>query len=192
MSRKVAIFDNEEVVKFLKQAKTLEDEVRTYMLVAYGMHPENLRRLTIDMKNSDRITKDGLLEFKRAKNDKGRRELLSPEVAEVIYNVVKKGKLKISNTYYERICAEQGNILTQYYTPPVSPLTLRHTYALNCLRNAMNIGGIIDFNMVATKMGCSIDMVRGHYLDLIDWERVTNKQYREPLDLTHWKFQKIF
>jgi hypothetical protein len=188
MGRKTAIFDNDEIIKFLRNAKSLENEVRTYMMVAFGVHPENLRRLTADKKGKDRITKDGLLEFRRAKNYNLRRELLSPEVAEVIYDVVRRGKLRISNTFYEKICAEQGDALEHYHTPPVTPMTLLHTFSLNELRR-MRKGGLMDLELVSGKMGCTIQTVRQNYLDMKDWERITQKEFSEPLDLTHWKFQ---
>ena len=189
MGSKVAIFDNDGAIRFLRAARTIDDEVRTYMLLAFGMHPKNLRLLKAgdDKTKGDKITKEGLLIFKRAKNQKARRELMSPEIALVIWNVVKKGKLNVSNSFYEQICEAQGQIaIPDYISNPVSPYTLRHTYILNQYRLYAHRHDVIDF--VATKAGCTRDVVMQNYLDLSSWERTYEQEYREPLDLTQWNF----
>ena len=183
MVRKIAIADKNDVEKFLRAAATLEDEVRTYMMLAFGIHPENMRKLKARAKKGDRITEDGVIEFKRAKNSVLRRELMSPGVTEVVLDVTSRNKLKVSNTYLEQICASQGVVLPDYPTKPVSPMTLRHTFALNELK--LNK---FDYFLVAGKMGCDITVLRQNYLDLLQWERVRKQPFSEPYDLTHWKF----
>jgi len=190
MGSKVAIFYNEDVKQFLRAARTLDDEVKTYMMLAFGMHPKNLRLLKagdVNDTKGDIITRRGVLDFKRAKNQKSRRELISTEIAEVIWDVVKRGKLKASNTYYELICKNQGRIAIPHYEkPPVSPYTLRHTYILNQLRVYSHRNDIMDF--VAKKAGCTREVVLQNYIDFESWENLQHEENKKPLDLTHWIF----
>ena len=182
--QKVAIFDNDKVKLFLRSARTIDDEARMYMLVAFGMHPKNCRELMIE-----NITEGNLLQFKRAKNSKMRRELLSEGVAEVLRDVISRNKLKISNTMYEDICKHLGRIaVPDYQCGNVSPMTLRHTFALNELRRTMVGGNAPDFDRVAMKMGCTINVVKQNYIDLEQWEDINKTEMREPLNLTHWRF----
>jgi hypothetical protein len=182
-TRKVAIFENINVERFLKSALTRDNEVRMYMLVAFGMHPENLRRLEIK-KN---ISENGVLEFKRAKNDHPRRELLSSEISKVIYDATKRGVFKISNRGYEYICEDIGKRgIPDYESPPVSPLTLRHTFVLNCLREYRNSPDCLD--VVASKAGCNKSTVIQNYIDMQDWEKIHEVEHQTPINLTNWVF----
>lgn len=180
--RKVAIFDNKDAIRFLENARTLTNQIRTFLMLAYGMHPENLRRLKI--KNFKIAEENAMLEFKRAKNARPRSEILTRHQAEAIVKAIKRGKLNISNKGYELICADQGIFLTDYVTPPVSPLTLRHTYILNLLRR-------FDFDMelVAVKAGCKVSTVIQNYIDLEDWEKIHTEEYRDALNLTNFMFK---
>lgn len=179
--QKVAIVDNDKVLAFLKAAWSPKDEIRTYPMLAFGMHPENLRRL-----NADNINGNETLTYKRAKNARIRREQLTAHVAKTLKTGIKKGWFKISNTAYQTICARQGNVaVNDYPTPPISPMTLRHTYALNELRRFD-----FDYDLVAHKMGCSVTTLKIHYLDLEQWERVHKQKHRQPLDLTHYEFME--
>lgn len=185
--QKVAIFENEKVKNFLRSARTVDDEARMYMLVAFGMHPKNCRELT-----EESITDGGLLQYKRVKSAKSRRELLSENVAEVLRDVIKRKKLNISNTMYEDICKPLGRIaVPDYQSGNVSPMTLRHTFALNELRRTMVGGSSPDFDRVAMKMGCTINVVKQNYIDLEQWESINDTLEREPLNLTHWRFGEI-
>lgn len=176
--RKTALFENKDCITFLDNAKTITDQVRSFLMLNYGMHPENLRRLQKD-KN---ITERGVLEYKRAKNDRPRRELLSKEQAKVIYSVVKRGALKKSNRAYEYMCEEQG-IGIDYSSPPISPMTLRHTYVLNMMRRFD-----FDLELVSAKAGCNKSTVIQNYLDLEDWQDIHKKKFQEPLDLSDYEF----
>jgi len=182
--QKLAIFENEKVRQFLRSARTIDDEARMYMLVAFGMHPKNCRGL-----DEDSITDGNLLQFKRVKSGKPRRELLSEGVAEVLRDVIKRGKLNKSNTLYQDICKQLGRIvIPNYECGHVSPMTLRHTFALNELRRTMVGGNAPDFDRVAMKMGCTIQVVKQNYIDLEQWEEINSVEHREPLNLTHWRF----
>ena len=180
MGTKIAIQDNQDVINFLKASKNLEDEVRMYLIIAFGMHPKNLRTLKAgdDKTKGNVITKRGVLEFKRAKNQKPRRELLSEEIATVIWHVAKRGKLNVTNTYLQQICKEQGRkAIPKYKTPPVSPMTLRHTYILNQLRRHTGRADRID--LVTKGAGCTRDVVMQNYLDYADWEGLSNWKFGE-------------
>lgn len=182
--QKLAIFENDKVKTLLRSARTIDNEVRVYTLVAFGMHPKNCRSL-----DEDSITDGNLLKYKRAKNSKPRRELLSESVAEVLKDVISRRKLKISNTMYEDICKHLGRIvIPDYPSGHVSPMTLRHTFALNELRRTMVGGNAPDFDRVAMRMGCTINVVKQNYIDLEQWEDIYNTKMREPLNLTHWRF----
>ena len=181
MMRKVAIFDNEDALRFLENARSITDQVRTFLMLGFGMHPENLRRL--NKKNITLAESSAMLEFKRAKNDRNRSEMLKSHQAKVILKIIKRGGLNISNRAYELICAEQGKILTNYVTPPISPLTLRHTYILNLLRRFN-----FDMDLVSVKAGCKVSTVIQNYVDLEDWEKIHKERFREPLDLTDFEF----
>lgn len=182
--QKLAIFENEKVKNLLRSARSVDDEARMFMLVAFGMHPKNCRELT-----EENITDGGLLQYKRVKSAKPRRELLSDSVANVLRGVIRKKKLNISNTMYEDICKQLGRIaVPDYQSGNVSPMTLRHTFALNELRRTMVGGNSPDFDRVAMKLGCTINVVKQNYIDLEQWESINETLEREPLNLTHWVF----
>jgi integrase len=188
MGRKVAIFDNEDVKRFLKSARKIDDEIRVFPLVAFGMHPENLRRLKAgdERTKGDKITTDILL-FNRAKNDEPRRQLLNKDVALVLHKACERGVFKISNRAYEQICEYMGNkSIPHYQTRPISPLTLRHTYILNMLKEYRGKNDALDY--VSKKAGCTRGVVIQNYIDLEDWQKINKVGDAEPLDLTEWKF----
>jgi integrase len=188
MGRKMAIFDNEDAKRFLKSARKIDDEIRVFPMLAFGMHPENLRRLKAgdEATKGDKITKD-ILEFKRAKNDYPRRQLLNRDVADVLHKACSRGVFRISNRAYEQICEYMGHIgIPTYQTHPVSPHTLRHTYILNCLREYKGQNDAMD--LVSVKAGCNKSTVIQNYVDLQDWERIHNAYDGSPLNLTDWVF----
>lgn len=189
MSSKVAIFDNDKVLKFLNNADNQVNQVRAFMPLAFGMHLENMRKLIAgdDNTKGDVITKK-ILEFSRAKNRKKRRELLSDAQAEVIWKVAKRGKLKISNQGYDEIFTKMGNIITEYPTPPVTQMTLRHTFVLNQLRE--HWGEPDKFDLVVKKVGCTREVVAQNYLDLDQWTKLNKREFQEPLDLMNFKFME--
>jgi len=182
-TNKLAIFDNEDVLEFLNNAKTRTNQVRTFMMVAFGLHPENLRRL----KQTDiTLTAEmGIIQFKRAKNQTPRRELIPLHQAKAILDVVKRGKLGADNSRFIQICAEQGKTLKRYGTPPVSPMTLRHTAILNIMK-ANNF----DWFISAEKAGCKPETIRKNYVDLDQYQKIKGGDYKQPLDLTKFEFME--
>lgn len=181
MVRKVAIFNNEDCIKLLESAKTITDQVRVYLMLAFGMHPENLRNLTGGPKGN--VRPEGIIQFTRAKSYAPMRHLITENQAEVIIKIIRSGKLKVNNRTYEYVCKYMGESLPKYQTKPVSPDTLRHTYILNELRRFN-----CDLHLVSVKAGCHIRTVKQNYLDLLDWERIHQKENMIPLDLSQWIF----
>lgn len=191
MGEKVAIFDVDDQLRMLNSADGVVNQVRCFMPLVFGMHNENLRRLQAGTEKTkgDKITKDGLLSFKRAKNKKARRELMSPEQAEVIWKVVKRGKLKISNQRYTEVFAEMSkDIVKNYLTPPVTLYSLRKTFILNLLRE--NWDDNDKWDIVSKRSGCTREVVTQNYLDLDQWMRLNEKEFQKAPDWGKFKFME--
>ncbi|KKW10223.1 MAG: hypothetical protein UY48_C0044G0007 [Candidatus Gottesmanbacteria bacterium GW2011_GWB1_49_7] len=157
------------------------------LMLNNGMHPGNLRLLSAvrGKPKGDCVTDMGILQYERVKTYKPVQVLLPEQWRELIFKSVKSRKLAVSNQYYEQVFAEMGKILPEYPTPPVSPMTLRHTYVLSQLRHYKEKGGVPDIRMVAARAMCHINTVTSNYIDLEDWERMYDRDQAElSLDIS--------
>ena len=194
-NQKIAIYDNEDVIKLLNAPKTRTDQVRLFCMVRFGTHPKNLRAWKPG-ENIILTETEGLIRYLRAKNSRPMRFIIPRGQAAVIRQVAARPKgLNISNQQYEQVCHEAQELSGVDYPGRISPLTLRHTFILNELKRNMQMhqagrlpGDIID--LTAAAAGCTRETVMGHYLSLEQWAGMHGPGTYEPLDLTDFRFKE--
>lgn len=160
--RKKAIFDPKKRETLIKSCETDNEFVVIWLFMNTGMHPKNLKQLK--PKNLD---DDNWLQYKRVKNEKPRRELLPDYVAVKVRAFLNNKRRPRNRTSYWGICRDVGK---RAGIRDLSPMSLRHTYCILMLQEFRNHPTPID--LVATKMGCTRDVVMQNYLDLYEWEKV--------------------
>ena len=165
MSRKTAIFDKRDQMALLGACEGDNEFVPVWLMMRCGMHPSDVSAA------SKKITWNGrFIEWKRAKNSEPRRELIPKKTAPRLEQWLKRGRKLTREGYFQMV----RRIGERVDHPEYSPLTLRHTFCLNELRqfNDMPKPPPDIFSLVAIKMGCSEKIVKQHYIDLKDWERM--------------------
>lgn len=158
---KAAIFDPAKQAALLTACVEEEEWCTVWIILNTGMHPKNLVRLgpsNVDVKSGE-----WFLQYQRVKNDKARRYMLPPDVGERLRVFVAKRK-RVQSTkgvwgIVKRVGARVG-------MPDVSPLSLRHTFCINLLREHD------DIHLVAQEMGCSVQVVMRNYADLHAWKKL--------------------
>ncbi len=168
MSRKLAIFDPIEQNALLGACQSDNEYIPLWLMLNCGMHPSDVA------KAKDKLSFQGqFLIYKRAKNEKPRREMIPKELIPRIQLWLKKGKKRTRQGYYYLI----KTIGKRIGHPEYTPMTLRHTFCINQLRYYNNLErpppNIID--LVATKMGCSREVVIQNYIDLDQWEKLAQE-----------------
>lgn len=162
---KRGILDPKVEEKVLAAADPIMEWPAIWLMMKVGMHPENLVRLRVT--NFEKDSQACWLQFKRAKNSKPRREMLPVAVyGRVFAYIARRDRPKTRQGYWDmaRRVGEKAGL------NGVSPMTLRHTACLNFLREFRNHPD--RFKLIATKMGCSEDIVAQNYIDMEAWERI--------------------
>jgi integrase len=161
---KRAIFDTKVQEALLTGADPVTELAPIWLMMKTGMHPENLKRLT---KNSIEHDEQGWwLQFKRAKNDKPRRELLPDKIGPVIDEWIRRrGRPKTHQGYWDMA----RRVGLRIGLKGISPMTLRHTACIIFLRQYRDHTDRLM--LIATRMGCSQDIVAKNYIDMDEWER---------------------
>ena len=168
MTRKLAIFDKRDQMALLGACEGDNEFVPVWLMMRCGMHPSDVSAASSKLVWHFR---SGLsLEWKRAKNAQPRREMIPRNVALRLDHWMKRGR-KLTRQGYFHLVRRVGDRVGH---PEYSPLSLRHTFCLNELRrfNDMPKTPPDIFSLVAIKMGCSEKIVKQHYIDLKDWERL--------------------
>ena len=166
---KKAIFDYKDQEKLLNSCESDKEYIILWLFLNTGMHPKDLGELTLkNIKNEEDIS------WKRAKNDKPRRETLPEDVMEklkVFLKIKRRPKSRVAYYYIVRDVGARAKLKSIKGT--ISPMTLRHTLCINLLREYGDHPQAIDF--VAKRMGCSREVVIQNYLDLQQWEKIRRK-----------------
>lgn len=163
MVQKLAIFDQKEQAALLGVCETDNEFVPVWLMLRCGMHPSDVT------KAKDKLTFQGnFMLWHRAKNQKPRREVIPENVLPRIQSWLKKGRKLTREGYFglvQRLGSRVGH-------PEYSPMTLRHTFCLECLRQYMKQRPPPpDFiSLVAMRMGCGREVVMQNYIDLSQWE----------------------
>jgi integrase len=158
---KQAIFDKAVQQRLLDACEGDKEYVVTWMFLNTGIHPKNLGELKIENLSGQTLA------WKRAKNARPRREMLPEELCTRLTRFLRwRGRPKSRVAYFQIIkrVGDRAGI------PNVSPMTLRHTFCINLLREYGAHPQTIDF--VAKRMGCSRDVVIQNYIDLGQWEQL--------------------
>lgn len=160
MTRKIAIFEACDQDALLQACESDNEFVPIWLMMRCGMHPSDVS----DAK--DKITINGqFIEYKRAKNAKSRRELVPENILPRLVKWLKVGR-RLTREGYFYLVARVGNRVDH---PEYSPMTLRHTFCIQQLREYADNPDPI--RLVSIKMGCSEDIVAQNYLDLNQWEK---------------------
>ena len=169
MTQKIAIFDETEQAALLGVCESDQEYVPMWLMMRCGMHPSDVSRA----KEKLRFNGD-FIEWKRAKNSKPRREIVPKDVRPRLEKWLTKGR-HITRVGYNLLVSRIGERIghSEY-----SPMTLRHTFCLQQLRYFMGMDPPPpDFiGLVATKMGCTREVVYQNYLDLAQWEGLGGSQ----------------
>jgi len=173
--RKTAIFDEVEQMALLGACESDNEFIPIWLMMRCGMHPSDISSARTKFRFNGQF-----LEWKRAKNSNSRREMIPLDVMPRLQHWFKSGR-KISRIgYFElvrRIGARVGH-------PEYSPMTLRHTFGIQCLREFMKqIPPPPDFiSLVATKMGCGEHIVKQNYIDLTQWAQLGGTKKEAEMD----------
>lgn len=165
MTRKLPIFDKRDQLALLGACEGDNEFVPVWLMMRCGMHPSDVSAA------SRKITWNGrFIEWKRAKNAEPRREMIPNDIKMRLEHWMKRGPKLTREGYFHLV----GRIGDRVGHSDYSPMTLRHTFAINELRrfNDMPRPPPDIFSLVAIKMGCSEKVVKKHYIDLKDWERL--------------------
>lgn len=158
---KMAIFDKKKQDKLLPNCDNDREYVIIWMFLNTGIHPKDLGGLKL--KNLD----ENFVIWKRAKNQKARREMIPDDIMKKLTKYVKWNARPKSRVYYWGVCKKVGE---RSGLKAVSPMTLRHTFCINLLREYANHPTTID--LVAKRMGCDRGVVIQNYLDLEQWTQL--------------------
>lgn len=163
MTQKLAIFDQKEQAALLGVCESDNEFVPIWLMLRCGMHPADVARA------KEKFTfQSNFLMWHRAKNQKPRRELVPEDVLPRIQRWLKKGR-KLTREGYFLLVRRMG---ARVGRPEYSPMTLRHTFCLECLRQYMRQKPPPpDFiSLVAKRMGCGKEVVMQNYIDCSQWE----------------------
>ena len=163
---KKAIFDYKDQEKLLKVCRSDTEFIVIWMFLNTGIHPKDLGKLT--MKN---IKDDEDISWKRVKNKKPRRETLPNDIMEKLKSFLRNKRRPKSRIAHYYIVRDVGRRIG--FKGIISPMSLRHTFCINLLREYGTHPQAIDF--VAKRMGCSRETVIQNYIDLQQWERIGKK-----------------
>jgi len=161
--RKTAIFETTDQDALLRTCEGDNEFVPTWLMMKCGMHPSD-----VSCAREKIIINGQFIEYHRAKNAKPRREMVPADVMPRLISWLEHGrKLSRIGYYYlvSRIGARIGH-------PEYTPMTLRHTFCIQQLREYADNPDPI--RLVSIKMGCSENIVSQNYIDLKDWQKVKN------------------
>ena len=159
---KLAIFEKQDREKLLAACEDETEYMVIWIFLNTGMHPKNLIHLKPKNLDGDWLT------YKRAKNQKPRRELLPHDIAVRLEKWLHNRFRPKNRVSYWHICHEVGQ---RAGLKDVSPMTLRHTYCLILLESPEIANHPDRLRLVSVKMGCSERVVMQNYLDLEQWKR---------------------
>ena len=162
---KRAILDPVVEQRILDAADPITERPAIWLMMKVGMHPENLIRLA--GKNLQLDEQGHWLQFRRAKNDVPRRELLPQDIGEgLVRFLLRRGRPRTHQGYWEmaRRIGKRARAGVE-----VTPMVLRHTACVNFLRQYRDHTDRLD--LVAGRMGCARAIVIQNYLDMEEWER---------------------
>ena len=162
---KLPIFDPSDQAALLGVCESDNEYIPIWLMMKCGMHPSDVAAA------SSKLTWNGhFIEWQRVKNGVRRREMVPLMLENRLKDWLKKGR-KLTREGYWQLVTRVGDRLGH---PEYSPMTLRHTFAINELRryHEMKSPPPDPFRLVAIKMGCSVDTVRKFYIDLESWERL--------------------
>jgi len=161
----LAIFEEKDQKALLGACESDNEFIPIWLMMRLGMHPSDVSQARQKFK-----FEGNWLMWKRAKNQKPRRELISRDIMPRLKRWLERGRKNSRVAYFQlvrRIGARGGH-------PEYSPMTLRHTYCLQELRGFVHQKRPpVDFiALVAQRMGCSREVVMQNYIDLTQWETV--------------------
>ena len=162
---KLPIFDPSDQAALLGICETDNEYIPVWLMMRCGMHPSDVAAA------SAKLSWNGhFIEWERVKNQVRRREMVPLMLENRLKHWLKHGR-KLTREGYWHLVKRLGSDLGH---PEYSPMTLRHTFAINELRryNDMKNPPPDPFKLVAIKMGCTEDTVRRFYIDLEAWERL--------------------
>ena len=166
MTRKLAIFEKSDQLALLAACEIANggrgdpEFVPIWLMMRCGMHPSDIS----DAKDIIKINGQ-FIEWRRAKNEEPRRELVPKDVMPRLINWLKKGRKLRRQGYFElvrRVGERVGH-------PEYSPMSLRHTFCDEMLEKYKDNPDPI--RLVARLMGCSEEVVLDNYLSLDQWKR---------------------
>jgi len=165
--QKTAIFDPEKQ-KILLEACG-ESELIPVWLMLNGVHRH-------DVAYRDGFEFDGeFISYHRCKNSKVRRVFVPERFRAKFVNWMEHGKRRSPdalNRLVHRVGVRAGLGRT------ISPMTLRHSHALNTLRKYSHRGDALD--LTAMLMGCKKEILMRNYLDESQWEALEADKPVEP------------
>jgi len=164
MAQKRAIFEDADQSALLGVCEGDSEFIPVWLMMRCGMHP-------CDVSTAGKKVKfDGkYISWKRAKNSYPRHELVPEYLRERMSAWLKRGRKLCRNGYWHLV----SRVGSRIGHPEYSPQTLRHTFGTQMLKYYMSQPKPPPdvFDLVARKMGCSVFVVKGFYVDLQDWER---------------------
>lgn len=165
MTAKVAIFTETDQAALLGACETDSEYIPIWLMLRCGMHPSDVSAA------GKKVRWNGpFIEWQRAKNSEPRREMIPVDLRDRLGKWLKQGRKLTRQGYFELV----RRVGSRVDHPEYSPLTLRHSFGIHELRrfNSMARPPPDMIALVAKKMGCTTDTVRGYYIDMDQWERL--------------------
>ncbi len=165
MTAKIGVFDVRLQERILDVCSENEF-VPIFLMMKFGCHAH-------DICYRDKMRFDGeWLSWPRCKNEKERRFLVPKLVREPLAAWLRHGR-RISPDGLYKMTRRVGD---RAGVPNLSPMSLRHTCALESLRRHRG-----NTNLVAREMGCTVAVAERNYLDLDQWKAI--EEELEPVTI---------
>ena len=165
MGQKTAIFKETDQLALLGACESDNEFIPIWLMMRCGMHPSDVSNA------SKKVTFQGKFMFwGRVKNQYRRREIVPDSIRPRLDAWLKRGKKLSREGYFHMV----GRVGERVDHPEYSPMSLRHTFAIQELRRMakMNPQPPDPIALLAQKMGCTKAVAQQNYLDLQDWERL--------------------
>lgn len=165
MGQKIAIFEENDQLALLGACESDNEYIPIWLMMRCGMHPSDVSNA------SKKVTFQGkFMMWGRVKNKKLRREIVPDNIRPRIDSWLKRGR-KLSREGYFHSVKRVGERIGH---PEYSPMTLRHTFAIQELRrmSKMKPQPPDPIALLAQKMGCTKAVAQQNYIDLTQWEEL--------------------